>query len=518
MRESVREGRRSWVWALCFLPFLVLAVHAWGEGPGLTSGDYAQYYLHASALLHGRSYTDIGYIFTPYNQWLGPPAQPPGFPLTLVPIFAAVGPNEFAIQSLIVLSAVLFLGLAALRIARSDGPLAGAAVVLIVGVALESVHATSSALSDLGFAALVWGTVLAADRPGAWSGKRIALVTLLGLGALSYRNAGASLIPAMILFALVRREWRPLTPVLLWLLVGAVVALRLHVGASVLSAAPTTLSDFLHDARLSVERYAVGGISETLLYPFPSRLSNLVYHAVAAPLLIWGLLRSLWRERRTAMVAFFIAYLLMLLVVPVREERYLWPVLPIFALGFFDGIRALLSLRSAVDSLRREPLALAACAVVAVAATVTVLLRPPRDTLLQHPQVRTLFARIAHLPRSPAPRVVFMNPHVLTWRTGVAAMPTFCATTPEAMAELRRNRITHVVVGDLGVAPGLDRVLRRMVADSAQAFTPVYGDSVFTLLALRPAGTSDSRVEGPSPAAGHGAARSAPAPREKVTC
>jgi hypothetical protein len=513
MRESAGETRPTWLWAACFLPFLLLVVARWRLDAALTEGDYAQYYLHATALLQGRPYGDIGYIYTQYNQWLGPPTQPPGLPLTLLPIFAVFGPNAVAIKLLIVISGLLLLCLAGLRIARSEGRLAGAAVVMIVGVALESMSATSSAISDLGFSALTWGLFLAADRPGAWSVKRIALVTLLGLGAMSYRTAGAALIPAMLLFAVMRREgWRPLVPVLIWVLMGALVVLELRVGTTVMSALPTSMAGILFSLKASVNVYAVRGSFEAILYPFPWRQANIVYHVVAFPVLAWGLARLLWRERRTLMVAFFVAYMAMLFVVPVREDRYLWPVLPIYALGFFEGLRALLALRSHRDARDGDRVAFASSAALAIAAMCVVLMRPPRETLFQHPEVRALFTRIAALPRSPAPRVVFANPHVLTWYTGVTAMPTLDATTNEAMAELRRARITHVVVGDLGIAPKLDSVLRRAVADSAQAFVPVYRDSLFTLLALRPADTSavrreqaDSRL--PARAAPYGAAR-----------
>jgi hypothetical protein len=484
MRDGAGESRPSWSWSACLLPFLVLVVARWRQLPSITEGDYAQYYLHATALLQGRPYGDIGYIFTQYNPWLGPPTQPPGWPLTLLPVLAAFGPNAFAIKLLLVLMGLLMLVLAGLRISRGSGRAAGGAAVLVTGVALESMNATHAAISDVGFGALAWAVILAADRPGAWTAKRIALVTLLGLGVLSYRTAGAALIPAMLLFAVVRRDgWRPVVPVAIWVLAGVVVALELQVGSTVLSNLPTSLDGVMHGMRARTSTYGKYGLSELLLYPFPWRQANIVYHVAATPLLVWGLIRSLWRERRTLMAAFFVAYVGMLMIVPVWEARYLWPVMPILALGFFEGLRALLAVRLPTEAAQRATLA--SCAVLATAAMWMVLLRPPRETLFQHPEVRTLFARIAALPRTPAPRVVFVNPHVLTWETGVAAMPMFNATSPEVMAELRRKGITHVVLGDLGVSRRLNEAMRRAVADSVQAFSPVYQDSVFQLLALR---------------------------------
>lgn len=484
MSDGAGESRASWFWGACVVPFLVLAVAGWRRFPSITDGDYAQYYLHATALLQGRPYGDIGYIFTQYNPWIGPPTQPPGWPLTLVPLLAVVGPSMFAIKLVLVCIGVLLLVLAGVRIASSNGRAAGGAAALITGVALQSMYATDTAISDLGFGLLVWAVILAADRPGRWTAKRIALVTLLGFGALSYRTAGAALIPAMILFSIVRREgWRPVVPALVWVVAGVVVLLTLHAGVTVVSAIPMSLDGIVSSAKPRGWTYGVQGVSELMLYPFPWRLANVAYHVAALPLFVWGLVHSLWRERRTMMTAFFVAYMAMLLIVPVWEARYLWPVMPIMALGLFDGLRRLLAFR--LPAAAAERVTLASCGVLATAAMCVVLLRPPRETLFQHPEVRTLFARVAALPRTPAPRVVFVNPHVLTWETGVAAMPTFNTTTSEAMAELRRKRITHVVVGSLGVALKSERALRRAVADSAQAFSLVYRDSVFQLLALR---------------------------------
>ena len=73
-------------------------------------------------------------------------------------------------------------------------------------------------------------------------------------------------------------------------------------------------------------------------------------------------------------------------------------------------------------------------------------------------------------------------------------MGTFETSTPNTMAELRRNHISHVVLGDLGTTPWLESAMRRAVADSASAFSVVYRDSVFTMLALLPAAATVERT------------------------
>ena len=497
MRELSRRGHPIWLWLLALAPFVVLMARQWSYGCGLVCGDYAQYYLHADALLHGRSYSDIGYIYTQYNPWIGPPAQPPGFPLTLVPIFALFGQNRTAIKLLLQVSALVFLVCAGLRIARTEGRLAGAAVVMITGVALASMNASDSALSDLGFCALFWAFILIADRPGDWSKGRIAALTVLGLAAMSYRTAGAALIPAMALYAFTgQNRRRAITPLVIWICVAAVVAIRLPVATAVLSRMDVTPQALLNNVARTLVFALRSSIFESLLYPFPWQMANGAYHVLGTLVMAWGFVRMLRREWRSMAVALFVAYVAMLVIVPVRETRYSWPILPVFAWAFYEGLVALCALLPRWDAGRAHRAAFASCAAIALLSAALVFQRPPRDSLFDHPEVHALFARVAALPRSPATRVVFTNPRVLTWKTGVPAMGAFETSTPNTMAELRRNRISHVVLGDLGANPRLDSAMRRTVADSASTFSMVYRDSVFTMLALLPSAATAERTSG----------------------
>src|SRR5258705_13376631 len=51
---------------------VVFALRHWRNGPLAESDDYAQYFLHARALLHGRAYWDTGYLYNPQAAWVGP--------------------------------------------------------------------------------------------------------------------------------------------------------------------------------------------------------------------------------------------------------------------------------------------------------------------------------------------------------------------------------------------------------------------------------------------------------------
>ena len=116
---STRRSLSSVGWLIAFLiPFAALAVHQWGWGPPTDAGDYAQYLLHAKALVEGRPYADTGYIFHPDAWVIGPRAYPPGLPLTLAPFVALVGVHSRLFRLLMLANVVAFAYLAARRLAR----------------------------------------------------------------------------------------------------------------------------------------------------------------------------------------------------------------------------------------------------------------------------------------------------------------------------------------------------------------------------------------------------------------
>lgn len=76
---------------------------------------------------------------------------------------------------------------------------------------------------------------------------------------------------------------------------------------------------------------------------------------------------------------------------------------------------------------------------------------------------------------------MFANPRVMAWQTGVPTMGLFNAAPEHMLQELRAKRITHVIVGDLGISRHDTAVLREFLAAYPERFTPIYRNSSFTL-------------------------------------
>ena len=474
---------------IAVIPFLVLAVAHWHLGPLLVTSDYAQYLLHTRAILDGRPYGDTGYLYSTLTPFVGPPLQPPGLPLTLAPIMLAFGMNDTAFRLVMVASGMLFLVLATVAIARTEGWLRAACAAALTGIAIERAYATNVPMSDLGFAALVWAAVVVADRKGLWSVWRGVAVSLLVAGALAYRTAGAPLLPALFVYGFLRRRtigWAPLFVALAWGVAGIVVLLTTPVGAAVVRFAADARGVSIMGLRFALQTYSVASF-QPLLYPFPNGAANLVYHIVAAPLAVFGLWRWARANYTTFLFAVAVAYAVFLLIAPAFQARYLWPLFPLIAAGFVRGlidVSAWASKASSASGERRAYLVLGALAVAALVTTV----RAPEPATVDHaPEVLDLYTWLTRANGDTVARVAVVNPRVLTLRSGIPAMAVpIRGSAKDFYDEFVRQRITFVIEGDPGYAPTQMRLLRTTLATFPQAFTPVYRNAKYTVYRFTP--------------------------------
>ena len=484
MEIGIGQGmalRRQWMFVV-WVPFAILAAANLHELPNREAGDYAQYMLHAEALAQGRPYGEIGYIFTPFNALIGPRVQPPGWPLLLAPGVAAFGSNLLFPKVLVVLFALAFLWVAAVRLGKEDAHWIAIASAAATGVALEASLATNSPISDLPFAALVWGVILLADsdRPLSW--WRVVAIGLLGTFVMTVRVVGVSVVPALFLLALVRPRDRSrlLTLVAVWVVVAVIAIAAVGIGeVPFLKLAMRGPEVLLGRVMRVWDKYHYA-LFEALTYPAPWNRVNDVFHAIALLILpfgAWEFVRRFWRSALGCWVA---VYLGLLAVSPVADLRYLWPLTPVIAYMLFAGTRRLVGL---IPSLRKRstPLVAGFAAVLMAAATSTALGKPAKPSLLSSSDVQDLFAWTRRSGASQEMRMLFEAPRVLTLEAGVPAMGYFRATPEQALHELTRARITHLVVS-LSVPPDPHaETLRSLPGDNPQAFEEVYRNSGFVV-------------------------------------
>jgi hypothetical protein len=230
-------------------------------------------------------------------------------------------------------------------------------------------------------------------------------------------------------------------------------------------------------------------VLDLFLYPFPWDHANDVYHLGLALLTVVGAASWLPPNRWRFSVLFAVFYLGMLVVLPMQDTRYLMPLAPLVlywsALGIAKMAATLARLtRRALVPPAAERIALVTLTVIVLAALTKQIAEPPPLPLMETPGVRPLFSRLRATRDSSAIRVLFMNPRVLTWETGIPAMGFFLANPDTTLAELRAKRITHVVVGDVDTDPKRARSIRSAVATRPDAFRRLYAEGVFTVYAF----------------------------------
>jgi len=338
---------------------------------------------------------------------------------------------------------------------------------------------------------LLWTLFYAVDANGRWSWTRVVAVSLLGLLAIAFRTAAIPIVPALALYAGIhRRELgiRPFVPVLVWCVVGAGAVMALPGALTFARLVPRDPGLLVRAISESATIYPFATL-DLFLYPFPWNRANDAYHLVVAAFGVVGAFLWLPRMRSHVSILFAALYVVMLVVLPMQDGRYLMPLAPLAP--FLGGLGISFAASRVARLTKHEPTTLPAIRVsAAVMVTVVALAlarelaRPRPQVLMEAPGVRTLFARLQAARDSGTVRAVFVNPRVLTWETGVPAMGFFRASVDTTLAEFRARRITHVVVGDLQTDTLRAASIRSAVFARPDAFRQLYTEGAFTVFAF----------------------------------
>jgi len=234
-------------------------------------------------------------------------------------------------------------------------------------------------------------------------------------------------------------------------------------------------------------------ILESMMYPFPWDLANDAYHLAGLALMVVGLVGFWQRQRRSALFAISVFYVLGVALAPVSDIRYLWPVWPVIVYAMLVGARSVLGRLRLEERLRTRVLIVGVSFLVG-GATMVALGQPAPPALLEQPGVRDLFTWLRTVRGADSMRVVFAAPRVLTLETGVPAMAAFIATPERTFREFERVGITHVIVGDASMDRPTVRRLGLLVHEKRDAFTVVYQNEGFAVYRLLP--VTERRIPG----------------------
>jgi hypothetical protein len=475
------------VWLAAMFPFFLLALHHRGWAPPTHSGDYAQYLSHARALVEGRPYGDIGYLWHPAASLLGPPTYPPGLPLTIAPIVAIDGVHSVLLRLLMLASIAGFAYLAFRRLAREMEPWQAAVGAGFTAFVVEASLAALVPISDPGFMVLLWAMILAVDAAQPWTWRRIALVTALGFATMAYRLPGIVIVPALGLFAIA--TWRAhggraLVPAAIW--AAAVLAVlivdpsRLSYGSGV----GARIAD-VSELRMMFDAYRFA-VFEAELYPFATDRWNDVHHLVATGVVLIGLVPLISRMRRSFLVILALAYVALLAVAPFSEPRYLWPLLPLVAASLASGLqRTVAYLGRAWPMLPPRTVAAALIAVIAVGAFRQELATKAPTSLAGADEL-ALYTWLRSANERAPMRVAFENPRVVTLETRVPAMGFAARSAPGQLEALLDRNITHVIRRSTDESSCVQRIANEMIQSDPALFTLEYENPSYRVFRLRP--------------------------------
>jgi len=381
----------------------------------------------------------------------------------------------------------LFAWFAWRRLSRDIAPHQAAIGAGLAALSIELQLGTLAPMSDLPFAALLWGLILLADHNQPWSWRRVAGVTALGFMLFSYRVAGVAIIPALGLYGLMRwrrDRGRTLAPVLAWITAGMV--------AMALGMVRNPYADGVSAVRLSLDtqlRIIKGNyrlmLMEAELYPFGIDRWDDVYHVVASIIVVVGALVLAWRLRRSLLLLLIIAYGAMLALAPVADLRYAWPLFPLVGASLVLGLETILArVTRSEHSVRTVAVALSAA--IALGAIRHSLSEPRPYSIVDTRDADAVYAWLDAQRRSEPMRLMFTNPRVVTLETRVPAMGIPPRTTPGLLVAIDERRITHLLTQPDRVSECLQRLANRLPREFPERFEPVYTNSTFGIYRVVP--------------------------------
>jgi hypothetical protein len=307
--------------------------HDWGD-------DFALYIMQARDIVQGGDYARTGYIFNRYYPSLAPRSYPPGFPLLLAPVFKVYGLDLEAFKAEIIVFFAAALVVLFFFVRRRLPAGYGLLVVALLGLNPTLWSFKDSVLSDLPFLFFLFLALLirdGLDRSGQGRHRQFLPAVACGvLGAvcLAVRSIGLVLIPAFFVQDYLRFK-RPSR--ITW------------------TAAASFGAVFL--PQMLIFRGA-GSYLEMLRFDPPFMLKNLVFYAdrlatfwtngrvriiaygLAAGLTLLAVIgyRALKKEGWTIIAVFFWIYLAVLVVLPVRQDRFLFPAVGLYLLLAMKGL------------------------------------------------------------------------------------------------------------------------------------------------------------------------------------
>jgi len=402
----------------CFYLFTIRAGHEWGD-------DFSHYILHAKSIAEGRSYSDTGYIVNPLYSKISPKVTYPVLPVVLAPVYKAFGLNVTALK-MVVLPFFLGLLFVLFRTYRDRLPFPYVlALVVFIGLSPLFWEFKDYILSDLPFLFFIYATLYAIQRYHDASHRHwsfnLAYAVLVGfLIYVCYgtRPIGGLLIPVLIAYDVLSRKRLSRFAITTSVIAGSLIIVQ---GVALPTVGNSYIGWIYEHMREDVSQLVW---SNLLLYafglsvPWENGYSRVIKYGISIVMIILAAVGFRKRIADGVMIheVFFICYVLILLIIPGHELRYLFPIIPLYVLYGLIGAKQISSSVS-LRSLRYVPIFVAIVVVLSYAAKFTKVNYGPIPEGVGRVESQELFRYIKE-HTEPTDIVVFRKPRALALFTG----------------------------------------------------------------------------------------------------
>jgi len=418
------------------------------DGMPATSTDWAMYVMHARNILHGRPYTETGYIVQPETLFEGANSYPSGLPLMLVPVYAAVGFSVRAFKifcdSALALSLwPIYLFCRRLLSARSSMLIVLATSFSWLYVSTRNTINSESPYQFLSFACIpfiLWVYQRGKDKsPQGWLWGLSAGLALAACYVT--RPIGLAIVLAVVVADIVRRRRVSVFIGFLLLTFGAVLFLNNWVFHK-----DGAYKDQFVLSPILIARHVITNLAY-LSYPFASPLLNIFRYVLWGPALflaVLGVLSSVRRFGITVVEYYGVIVFGVISVYWLPNPRYLLPVMPIFLVYVLLGFEAALE---RVPARYRPGLRWAAAGLLLFAPAVNLLRIQTfnQESLIATTAFNRLCRQIA-AQTGVHDYVLFWNPRVLALYTERSSSPYPLADPQQVQRYIDRVKPNYIVL------------------------------------------------------------------------
>ena len=495
--------------------------HDWG-------GDYAQYLLHAQAILDGLPYAPPpGYVDNPFLPLI-PPAYPPVLPVAYVGLLAVFGLNFVALKMLTVLSITMGLFIYWRFLRPSLSPSAALGALAFLAFSPYMLKFSNKILSDIPYIVVSIATILAGERffrkKSAVAGAAFLCGMFVFLGMT--RFIGVTLILAAPIYALLfKRSHLVLTGVASVLSIVVLNPLSGGTVSGYVDVVGLDISRMLMWLEGKPQGYFYNLTRYLAIYPGHNSLLhsvvNIPVSAIYLGLSALGLVSLVRKHGVRFRDAYVFAYVGALFVYSDARLRYLVPIVPLVSLYAFQGLRVVTALVRTqlrqrglnAGSVRRVfryrfllPTAIYAPLFLAYWSHYTFKPVTPEANILKNPDVAGMFDFVRE-NGDEVSGAIFDRPRVLSLFTDARA--TWAFNTEGLFArdvrwdysmllELADVRdISHLILSKTNDATTL--TFRPIVTANPDRFQLVYQNPTYSIYQIHPAEAGRAEAESSNP-------------------